>query len=131
MCENLPNKLPGALLPDGFCVQIVDASLERPRALVITPGGEILVVERGMDRVVSVVDNDGDLIADEKVVIAQAPSIRHGIAVHGGHLYASSSSTVYRWNYTDGQRTESVSREIVVRNINAQSCTDCGAPEGK
>lgn len=130
-CAGLPGILESALLPPGFCVQVVDSSLDRPRSVIVTPNGEKLVVERGRDRVVAIVDNDGDLIADETPVIVQTPGIRHGVAVHGGYIYASSSSTVYRWSYTDGQRNESLDRVIIIKNINAQSCSECGAPEGK
>jgi glucose/arabinose dehydrogenase len=50
-------------------------------------------------------DDNGDGVssASERMAIAQAPGLNHGIALYGGYLYATSASTVYRWPY-DGSR---------------------------
>jgi len=48
-------------------------------------------------------------------VVASAPDLNHGIAVHDGHLYASSPTTVYRWPYAGGRA--SGDPEVVLRGM--------------
>jgi hypothetical protein len=48
----------------------------------------------------SVEDNDG--YAETESAIASASDLNHGLYVYNSSLYASSSTTVYRWPYTEG-----------------------------
>lgn len=85
---------------------------------------------------------DNDLVADELIPLASAPSLNHGLSVHGEYIYASSSSTVYRWDASviaaaQGQdslesyvQQSELSKEIVIRDMNDLPCEDCGAPQG-
>jgi len=46
--------------------------------------------------------------------------LNHEVMLFGGHIYASSDTTVWRWNYTAGQRTPITSAAtVIVRNIPA------------
>ena len=126
---NCSNPLRDAkLISDQYCAQVFADNLDQPRGLFVTAGNHVLVIERGTGEIISLFDNDHDLVVDEIATIAKEPGLNHGLAVFGPHVYASSSSTVYRWPYTDGQKTLSKDREIVVKNINADG--KGGAPFG-
>lgn len=58
-----------------------------------------------------------------------APRPKKNSQVHGKYVYASSDTTVWRWRYDGGQRTDSSStREVIVKNMNADGRG--GAPRG-
>ena len=116
------------LISDQYCAQVFADNLDQPRGLFVTAGNHVLVIERGTGEIISLFDNDHDLVVDEIATIAKQPGLNHGLAVFGPHVYASTSSTVYRWPYTEGQKTVSKDREIVVKNINADG--KGGAPFG-
>lgn len=108
-----------AELPAGFCGWIWADGLSQPRGLTIAPGGDVLVVERGGDRISALYDADGDGVSGsgERVVLVELSGLNHGIVIEGAHLYASTATRVVRWPYTDGQRTALTDMEMVVRDI--------------
>ena len=118
-------------LPPGFEASFF-ASAREPRGLLVVESGDVLVVERGSVSCVSVLydeDGDGSSGADERACIASsAPGLNHGLAVHGGYLFASSDTTVYRWPYSGTERSDLGQHTIVVQNINADG--NGGAPRG-
>jgi glucose/arabinose dehydrogenase len=104
-----------------FCMIRFASGVNRARAIVFTPTGDLLVA--GNDRVTVLWDGDGDGVSDasERSTFAMVPhdtnNNNHGVALTGTHLYASSETTVYRWTYTCGQRTATGPFEIVVHDI--------------
>lgn len=56
----------------------------------------LLVLERGRPAVTLLTDEDGDDVPDNSRILATASGLNHALAVHGGYLYASSDTTVYR-----------------------------------
>lgn len=109
----------GAGLPEGFCASVWASDLATPRGLFVTEDGDVLVVERSASQVTALWDADGDGVsgAGERVRLARASGLNHGVAVHGGFLYASSASTVYRWAFAAGTRADLGAPEVVVRDI--------------
>jgi glucose/arabinose dehydrogenase len=79
-----------------------------------------LVLERSENRVALLHDDNGDGVSgdDERVELASAPGLNHGVSVSGGYLYASSDTTVYRWAY-DGGREPLGAPEAAVTNLPA------------
>lgn len=116
------------LISKDYCAQVFADNLDQPRGLFVTQGNHVLVIERGGGKISSLFDTDHDLVVDNIATIAQQDGLNHGLAVFGPHVYASTSSTIYRWPYTEGQKTESKRKETVVRNINADG--KGGAPFG-
>jgi len=53
----------------------------------------------------------------ERARLAAAPGLNHGILIHGEYLYASSPTTVYRWRYHPGDRTNLGNPEVVINNV--------------
>ena len=116
------------LISNEFCAQVFADNLDQPRGLFVTEGNHVLVIERGRGEITALFDTDHDMVVDELATIAKQDGLNHGLAVFGPHVYASSSSAVYRWPYTEGQKKISKNKEIVVKNINADGTG--GAPFG-
>nr|PZN15930.1 MAG: hypothetical protein DIU78_25310 [Pseudomonadota bacterium] len=91
-----------ASVPEGFCAWQWASGVGEARGITVDSEGNVLVVARGDADVVALWDEDGDGVSSdtERAVIASAPGLNHGIALHEGYLYASSATTVYRWPYT-------------------------------
>lgn len=107
-----------AFVPDGFCAVTWASGLASPRGIFVAPGGDVLVVERGASHVTALWDDDGDGLsgAGERAVVAEASGLNHGVFVHGGFLYASSATTVFRWPYA-GERDDLGAPQTVIRDI--------------
>jgi glucose/arabinose dehydrogenase len=109
-------------VPEGFCAWTFAERLSTPRGIRHAPNGDVLVLERGSARVTVLWDADGNGVSGdgERAVLAQAPGLNHGLAVvpgSPGWLYASSASTVYRWPYTPGDRSDLGEPQVVVAGI--------------
>ena len=126
--------LADARLPPGFSATVFASDLRSPRGMVVVPGGDILVIERGEGaRITALWDDNGDGVStlSERAVLSNCCELNHGIAVHGGYIFASSPEQVWRWPYTNGQRTALGTPTLVVDNIYGGSdLTSLGAPGG-
>ena len=121
VCQGL--ELSGAWLAPNFCVSELPVSIERPRGILSTGTSSLLALERGTSSVVLLSDSTGSYgLADTKTVVVDgsAYGLNHGLDVHGGFLYASSSDAVYRWPYdSDNQVVVNDQQpELVITNIN-------------
>ena len=125
--------LADARLPSGFGAHPFATGLREPRGLALGPTGDVLVVERGgVSRVTALWDADGDGVSgpSERAIIASSASgLNHGVAVHGGFLFASSDTTVYRWPYA-GERRDVGGHAVVINNINAEASDELGGRRG-
>lgn len=117
--DSNPRAVDDAYVPDGYCATLWSAGLGQPRGIVAAPNGDILVVDRSANRVLALFDSDGDGLSGdaERVVLATAPNIVHGLAVHDGLLYSSSETTVYRWAYDGLERSALGTPEVVIHSI--------------
>ena len=99
--------LANASVPPGYCAWTWSSGLSSPRGIVRNANGDLLVVEAGAGRVALLYDDDGNGVSDsgERVTLTTTAGLNHGIAIHGGYLYASSETTVYRWAYTGGRQS--------------------------
>jgi glucose/arabinose dehydrogenase len=100
-----------------FCMIRWATNVPHARGLAIAPNGDLFVATDGDVTVLYDADGDGLSGASERSTFADVPGANHGIWLTATHLYASSSTTVYRWAYTAGQRTASGDRETVVSGI--------------
>lgn len=92
-----------AYVKPGYCARKwVSSGLNKPRGILVLPNNDVLVVEQGSSTIRLIYESSNGLV---NLTLASAASINHGIAYGGGYLYASSDTTVYRWNYTIGTRT--------------------------
>ena len=111
--------LDDARLPRGFCSHLLkDFTSKQPRGIA-SVGVDVLLVERGNSRVV---DGDGAVVA------TGAAGLNHGLAVHGGFVYASSATTVFRWTFDAASGKAGTTPQVVMAGMNADG--QGGAPQG-
>jgi glucose/arabinose dehydrogenase len=104
-----------------LCVTIAATGLSTPRGFAIAANGDIFVVERGRNAITVFFDtnHNGNFEASEHSTFAMMSGLNHGIAFSrdGRYLYASTTSTVYRWAYTAGSHMATGAAETVVASI--------------
>jgi len=111
VCDDI---LPNAWVPTGYCASIWTSGLSRPRGIVTAENGDILVVEAGASYISVLWDDEGTI---QKAVLASASGLNHAIAIQGPYLYASSATTVFRWMYTAGDRSNLGSPQTVINSV--------------
>jgi glucose/arabinose dehydrogenase len=101
-----------------YCVSVWAPDLGHPRQMAFAPNGD-LFVNNGAVMVLHDDDGSGTNADGERSKFATAPDLNHGIAFSPdfAYLYASSATTVYRWQYTTGARKATGPAEVVVSNI--------------
>lgn len=102
----------------GYHVTVFAANLGHARQMAFAPSGD-LFINNGDVTVVFDDDHSGASSDAERATFATAPGLNHGLALSpdGGFVYASSSTTVYRWRYTAGARRAAGGAEVVVSGI--------------
>ena len=99
--DPLPSPTAGIEVPDGFYVYTFADGFEGLTALTFDPQGRLTAAELGGD-VKTVVDTDGDGVADEVGTVASGFQNLLGIAYSpDGQLYASHDATISRLLDTD------------------------------
>eukprot|EP01090_Pellita_catalonica_P019590 TRINITY_DN671_c0_g1_i1.p1 TRINITY_DN671_c0_g1~~TRINITY_DN671_c0_g1_i1.p1 ORF type:complete len:439 (-),score=33.23 TRINITY_DN671_c0_g1_i1:87-1403(-) len=116
------NRLPKSHhMSDGFCPQIVYSGLRSPRQLAIADNNDLLVCERSIGQISVLYDESGNGIY-KHAQLAKAPGLNHAVLIHKDYLYASSASTVFRWRYKAGDRSDLGAPQVVVDGI--PTCCD-------
>ncbi|CAG7825236.1 unnamed protein product, partial [Allacma fusca] len=88
------------------------------RGLYVDETGDLLAISTQSSSIRVIYDRANGEVANEVLVNGSGLSLNHGISYNNGFLYASSSSTVYRWPYTPGQRTPVTAQaQTVIRGI--------------
>jgi glucose/arabinose dehydrogenase len=109
----------GLTLPDGFCAVVVADQVGAPRHLVVAPNGDLFVALAGgrlsSGGVLALRDTTGDGKADVRQTFGSEGGT--GIALGKGVLYASSSSTVYRYAMRAGSLTPLGAPEVIVKDL--------------
>ena len=106
-----------AKVVNGFNQKWFNTNMQIPRAMFVTKGGNVLVVDTAPTASsVIAVKEDGT-----KYIIAQPPItdplLTHGITVNNGKLYASTAANIYQWSYTEGQTSPSTDIVQVITNM--------------
>ena len=94
-------RLQNVVLNPGFCAYIWAANVGDARGIKTDEVGTALAISRTNGSIVALWDDDHDGMSGptERLTIATVAGLNHGLELHAGYLYASSPSTVYRWNY--------------------------------
>ncbi|KAI1738599.1 soluble quino protein glucose dehydrogenase [Xylaria scruposa] len=98
-CPNVPDAIARYNTAPGWSYVKVAGGLRSPRDLVLDSRGRLLIVQDGVGLSQHLVDANG-CITNTRIVISN-PDLNHGVCLSadGNTLFASSSSTVFRWNY--------------------------------
>jgi glucose/arabinose dehydrogenase len=107
--------LANAGLPPGYCAWTWASGLGNPRGIARNTAGDILVVDKNDGRILLLHDDNGNGVSEtsERVVLASANGLNHGIALAGGYLYASTPTTVFRWAYSGGRQPLGTAQSVV------------------
>jgi glucose/arabinose dehydrogenase len=109
----------GLTLPEGFCAVVVADQVGAARHLTVAPNGDVFVAiagERsGSGGVLALRDTSGDGKADVRQTFGTEGGT--GIALGKGVLYASTSSTVYRYAMRGGSLTPLGAPDVIVKDL--------------
>lgn len=99
----LPETLPLSRLklPPGFVIETWAAGVDGARSLALGPSGIVFVGSRKGDKVMALLDADGDGRADERRVVASGLKSPNGVAVKDGALYVAEISRILRFPAID------------------------------
>eukprot|EP01119_Soliformovum_irregulare_P004775 TRINITY_DN1587_c0_g2_i1.p1 TRINITY_DN1587_c0_g2~~TRINITY_DN1587_c0_g2_i1.p1 ORF type:complete len:433 (+),score=75.18 TRINITY_DN1587_c0_g2_i1:40-1338(+) len=109
-----------ARLASGYTAYNWACNLKGPRTILPVSTGEILVLESSSGQITCLFDDDQNGYSDdqERVVLVTQNGLNHALAINGNYLYASTSSTVYRWAIpAAGIRTPVGLPQVVVTNM--------------
>lgn len=110
-----PAPVSNAVVPQGFCSSVWTTAVNSPRAITTASNGDVIVVESGIGQLsLFYTNSEGSLT---KVALANATGLNHAVLIESPYIYASSSSTVYRWKYAAGVRTNLGEGEEVITGI--------------
>lgn len=96
----------GLKAPAGFRVQVFAQGLDSPRWLARDESGAVLVTETKDNRIVRLVDDDGDGVSDRRSVYATRDNgldIPFGMAFSSEHFFLGNSDEVRRYRVRPGQ----------------------------
>jgi glucose/arabinose dehydrogenase len=118
-CDSVPaSALVTAWTADShFCMIRYATGVTQARQLAFAPNGDLFVGGNG--RLLVLYDTNGNGVSEtsERSTFATVSGGNHAVAFTATHVYASSTTTVFRWTYTSGQRMSTGTAETVVRGI--------------
>ena len=110
----LGEDVPGILAPDDLQITVFATNLSAPRSMA-SHDDVLFVAERGAGRIVAFRDEDGDLIADETLVVAENLGSPTGLDYHDGALYVAEAGQVSRILLDDNM--QEAEREVIVGDV--------------
>lgn len=128
--SGIPTSCPGVSAPrypgsvaSGWRAVKIAGGLRTPRMVIVDPVGRLVVSEVGKGITQHTLSSNG-CITSSKTIIAQT-NLNHGVAItpDGKYLYASSSTTVWRWNYDSNAGTATGPTVVVKSMSNAGHVT--------
>lgn len=91
-------------LPPGFSINVYAQGLSGPRMIAFGPDGRLYVADRGSNRILRLVDTDGDGTADVQQVAARGLQRPNSLAFYeDGSLYVGEIRRVVRLSQPDAQ----------------------------
>jgi glucose/arabinose dehydrogenase len=132
---DLPANVPGAGVPDGFCIRRF-AQVKTPRTMAFAPNGDLFVgspssptpggAPVGLGGIYVLPDDDHDGVADMTGTYVSGSDYAsvHGILLTGGNLYYTLAAAVYSVIYTNGDRQMPGSTPTVVADLSDRGVAD-------
>ena len=85
-------------LQPGFGIHMFAENVGNARSLAVGPNGTVFVGNRSGGAVLGLVDNDGDMVADEQITISSGMNEPNGVYVHNGDLYVGEVHRIIRYD---------------------------------
>jgi glucose/arabinose dehydrogenase len=108
---------PQLFVPNGFSVKLYMGNITKPRYLIYTPSGDILVSESNISRISCLVDTDNDGYPDEQFTFADATNglnRPYGMAFINDFFYVGNQDAVRRYPYTNESRNIEGTGQIIM-----------------
>ena len=102
------------ILPPGFSISVFADGIDNARSLARGDEGTIFVGTRVGNRVIALVDVDGDFQADEQYIIGGNLWAPNGVAFHDGALYVAEINRIIRYDDIESQ-LDNPPEPVVVR----------------
>lgn len=99
-------------LPEGFNISIFARHLSKPRDLVFSPAGTLLVSLPSRGEVVALPDKNGDGQADEKKVVLSGLNKPHGLAFYQGQLFVAEETRVVRYFWDEEELKTAIDKKL-------------------
>ncbi len=109
----LATLLPKIKLPDGFKIEIYADQVENARSMTLTPGGTLFVGTRDKGSVYALRDEDGDMRAEKKYVLAEGLNMPNGVAFLNGDLYVAEVSRIIKFKDIENNLANPPKPEVV------------------
>jgi glucose/arabinose dehydrogenase len=100
-------------LPDGFAANVFATGLNDPRFIRFGPDGALYVADRGSGRILRLLDQDNDGVADSRTVFAADLNRPHSLVYHEGAWLVGVSEGVVRLTDTDGDGVAEVRQRLI------------------
>jgi len=84
-------------LPPGFKIEVYADQVENARSMTLTPGGTLFVGTRDKGNVYALRDEDGDMRAEKKYLLAEGLNMPNGVAFRNGDLYVAEVSRIIKF----------------------------------
>jgi glucose/arabinose dehydrogenase len=85
------------VVPDGYTAAVFAGGLASPRFMAVSPDGDLVVAERGADRILAFPDRDRDGDADEIIEVGKGYVGAHSVAFESdGSLLVAGETTLFR-----------------------------------
>ncbi|HLP51218.1 MAG TPA: sorbosone dehydrogenase family protein [Chitinophagales bacterium] len=98
----LPNEIN---LPQGFHISLFADNVENARSMTLGDKGTVFVGNRKGDKVIALVDADGNGEAEKQYVIAKGMDMPNGVAFYKGALYVAEVDKVWRFDNIEDNLT--------------------------
>ena len=118
---------PAPSLADGYVARLVASDLSSPRGIQFDSNGALLVVESGTGIAALDLDyaDNGCITVGKRATVVADTGLNHGIAMSadGKTLYASTSESAFRWQYSAGKQSVSNQETLVTNMSNSDHTT--------
>jgi len=108
--------LPNAKVPAGYCAYQWASGLGGPRGVEIAANNDVLVLDQNSGSIIVLWEN-ATSNGVHKATLVRGNGLNHAVKVNGKYLYASNPTTVFRWTYTPGTRTDLGAAQVVIKGV--------------
>ncbi|CAF4041907.1 unnamed protein product [Adineta steineri] len=108
---------PKLFIPEGFSIRLIASNFTRPRYLLYTPSGDILVSEPSANRITCLIDTNNDGYLDRRTVFADASNgvnRAYSMVFVDNYFYIASFGDIRRYKWISGSRQISGMGEIIM-----------------
>ncbi|KAG8926641.1 hypothetical protein FRC02_008764 [Tulasnella sp. 418] len=117
-CQGRPLFAYEPRVDDFLSARVISNTLTRPRGIKFDSAGNLLVVQSGAGiAALTEVNDTSSCNGWEKRNVVSMQGLNHGIEIVGGFLYASTESTLYRWEYNANEAVVSGEPRVVVSGM--------------